>query len=324
MASRREVIKRASINSSKSINESIKIENITSSNDNEKFKCSCCGKIWKNQKGHFSKTKSPLYRSNNGYISVCNECRDNYYYQLIPFYNGDERAAIERMCGLFDWYLNEYSLESSRQISDDRSRIGNFLAKKNLSQNSTGDTYLDTIKERFLDSNKIINNSDDLEDVKEYKITPKMIKFWGAGYEPQALQTLQGYYDELLKSRDKKPNVKQQKMLKTLCLLEYQIQINVQNGKDIGTLSNSYKGLLEAAGFNSDETDISNDTFGKWVMDIEKYCPAEYYKDKSKYHDFYGVVDYIERFMFRPLKNLILGTKDKEKEYWINDEDIGK
>ena len=25
--------------------------------------------------------------------------------------------------------------------------------------------------------------------------------------------------------------------------------------------------------------------------------------------------------MFRPLKNLIFGTKEKEKEYWINDDD---
>ena len=101
------------------------------------------------------------------------------------------------------------------------------------------------------------------------------------------------------------------------------MQINIQAGKDIGTLSNSYKAMFEAAELKADSADISNDSFGRWIMDIEKYCPAEFYQDKKKYHDFFGIVEYIERFMFRPLKNLIFGTKEKEKEYWINDEDTG-
>lgn len=312
------------LNNAKPVNEKVKIKTINpQSNRNMIYKCSCCGNEWKTQKGHFSKTKSPLYNANNGYINICNDCRDSYYYQLIPFFNGDEDLAIDRMCSLFDWYVNDDGLNSCRQISDDRSRISHYLAKKNLGQNAIGDTYLDTIKERLLAKNKTIDTPDDLEDVVEYKITPKMIKFWGAGYEPQALQALQGYYDELLKLCEGKPDVKKQKMMKNLCLLEYQMQVNIQNGKDIGTLSNSYKSIFEAAGLKADEADISNDAFGKWVMDIEKYCPAEYYQDKNKYHDFFGIVDYIERFMFRPLKNLIFGTKEKEKEYWVNDEDIG-
>lgn len=111
--------------------------------------------------------------------------------------------------------------------------------------------------------------------------------------------------------------------MKNLCLLEYQMQINIQAGKDIGTLSNSYKAMFEAAELKNDNTDTANDTFGKWIMDIEKHSPAEYYQDKNKYHDFFGIGEYIDRFMFRPLKNLVFGTKDKDPEYWINDEDIG-
>jgi hypothetical protein len=147
-----------------------------------------------------------------------------------------------------------------------------------------------------------------------------MIKFWGAGYEPKVYSILQGYYDELLKLCSEKPDVKKQKMMKNLCLLEYQMQVNIQAGKDIGALSNSYKAMFEAAELKTENTDTSNDSFGKWIMDIEKYSPAEYYKDKTKYHDFFGLVEYIERFMFRPLRNLIFGEKEKEKEYWINED----
>lgn len=314
----------AALNSAKPVNEKAKIKTVNlPSEDKRTYFCSCCGRSWNVQKGHFSKTKSPLYHANNGFINICNDCRDAYYYQLIPFFNGEEDLAIDRMCSLFDWYINDDGLGACRQVSDDRSRISHFLAKKNLGQAATGDTYLDTIKDRLLTKNKTIDTVEDIEDVTDYKITPKMIKFWGAGYEPQVLQMLQGYYDELLKTCEGKPDVKKQKMMKNLCLLEYQMQVNIQNGKDIGTLSNSYKSLFESAGLKAEDADISNDAFGKWIMDIEKYSPAEYYKDKKKYHDFFGIVEYIERFMFRPLKNLIFNTKEKESEYWINEEDIG-
>lgn len=306
----------------KPVNETVKITTVRTDTTEHEYKCSCCGNKWNTQKGHFSKTKSPLYYANNGYVNICNDCRDNYYYQLIPFFNGNEDMAIDRMCGLFDWYLNDEGLKACKQISDDRSRISHFLAKKNLPQASTGETYLDTIKDRLLAENQTVDSIDDIEDVEDYKITPKMVKFWGTGYQPQVLQTLQGYYDELLKLCEGKPDIKKQKMMKNLCLLEYQMQNNIQNNKDIGTLSNSYKSMLEASGLQADEADTSKDSFGKWIMDIEKYCPADYYSDKKKYHDFFGIEEYIERFMYRPLKNLILGTKDKEKEYWIDDEDI--
>ena len=314
----------SALSAAKPVNENVNIKTVNTQVEEKKiqYRCSCCGSSWGTQNGHFSKTKSPLYHANNGFINICNNCRDAYYYQLIPFFNGDEELALDRMCSLFDWYINDYGVSACRQISDDRSRISHFLAKKNLGQAATGDTYLDTIKDRLLSQNKTIDSVEDLEDLDEYKITPKMIKFWGAGYEPQVLQILQGYYDDLLKLCESKPDVKKQKMMKNLCLLEYQMQVNIQNGKDIGTLSNSYKTTFEAAGLKNDEADISNDAFGKWIMDIENYCPADYYKDKKKYHDFFGIVEYIERFMYRPLKNLIFGTKEKESEYWIDDEDI--
>ena len=81
--------------------------------------------------------------------------------------------------------------------------------------------------------------------------------------------TLQGYYDELLKLCTEKPDVKKQKMMKNLCLLEYQMQVNIQAGKDIGALSNSYKAMFEAAELKVENADTSNDSFGKWIMDIE-------------------------------------------------------
>lgn len=234
-------------------------------------------------------------------------------------FGGSEEKAIEYICSLYGLYFNTSPLFSSKRINKNMSRIKNYISKIQLSP-WTGLSWFDTLKDRQNQKDTDIDLSDEPEESDFCKVTPKLIKFWGTGYDQPVYITLQGYYDELLKLCDGKPDTKKQKMMKSLCLIEYQMQINIQNGKDIGTLANSYKSMFEAAELKVDISDTSNDSFGKWIMEIEKYCPAEYYKDKKKYHDFFGIIEYIERFMFRPLRNLIFGTKEKEKEYWINDD----
>ena len=54
---------------------------------------------------------------------------------------------------------------------------------------------------------------------------------------------------------------------------------------------------------------------------ISKYTPEEYYKDKTLYKDFDGIGDYFKRFVLRPLRNLQLGTTDRDKEFFVSDEE---
>lgn len=301
--------------------ENTKLQKIKYSKEDEPdfYKCPTCSTPYKKLDDNFPASQSELYAGWDYHLPICKRCMDRLFGHYTEVYGGDEDTAIRRICEKFDIYYSVSLLNASRKITKNRSRIHTYISKANLVQYK-GKTYDTTLDEERKDS--VVENPDDIEDFSQYKLTPKMVKFWGSGYDPNVYPTLQGYYDELLKLCAEKPDVKKQKMMKNLCLLEYQMQINIQAGKDIGTLSNSYKSMFEAAELKADSADISNDSFGKWIMDIEKYCPAEFYQDKKKYHDFFGIVEYIERFMFRPLKNLIFGTKEKEKEYWVNDEDI--
>lgn len=282
------------------------------------YKCCTCGTSYKNLDDNFPASQSEMYAGLDYHLPICKTCLDKLFEHYTTVYGGNEDQAIRRICENFNIYFNQSLLNASRKITKNRSRIHTYISRSNLLQykDKTYDTTLD--EER----SDVIESIEDLDDITDCTITPRMVKFWGSGYDPKVYSTLQGYYDELLKLCESKPDIKKQKMMKNLCLLEYQMQINIQAGKDIGTLSNSYKTMFEAAELKADNADTSNDSFGKWVMDIEKYSPAEYYKDKKKYHDFFGIIEYIERFMFRPLKNLIFGTHEKEQEYWINDEDI--
>lgn len=325
LARSREEIIRESMDSPKRIDETIEFKiprSVQQYNESKhKYKCSCCGRGFTNLKNNFHKTNGILFQSNDGYLPWCKDCADKYLVLLTSLYSNNEEHAIEHYCQQADWTYDIEILKQAREISSDRSRISHYSAKKNLNVGKRR-TFVDTIKFEYENrKEKPVESINDIEDLEEYKLTPKMIKFWGAGYDPSVYPTLQGYYDELLKLCEGRPDVRKQKMMKNLCLLEYQMSINIQAGKDIGTLSNSYKTMFEAAELKNNDADTSNDVFGQWIMDIEKYSPAEYYKDKKKYHDFFGIIEYIERFMYRPLKNLILGTKEKEKEYWIDDDD---
>ena len=177
----------------------------------EKYKCSCCGASWKTAKGHFSKSASPLYQCNDGYINICNDCRDKYYYQLVELYDGNEAHAIRHICQQFDIIFNLDALTASRQISADRSRISHYLAKKNLGQTTRiGSTYIDGMKYDFdhntylqteLEISPVIKKNSNpsatintLSDPEEVLISSEE---WRGLYTQDDLDYLNNYYSSL-------------------------------------------------------------------------------------------------------------------------------
>ena len=55
-----------------------------------------------------------------------------------------------------------------------------------------------------------------------------------------------------------------------------------------------------------------------FIKNIEETTPAEYYKDKELFKDFDSIEEYIKKFITRPLKNFITGSRD----FNIVEEDI--
>ena len=146
----------------------------------KKYKCMMCGNSWDAQKNHFSKSAHPKYQSNDGYIEICNECRDRYYKRLIDLYSGNEEHAIRHMCIEFGWIYHIDALTASRQISADRSRISHYLAKKNLGQTAViGTTYFDSMKYEY--QNKLDDVIENREQAKseESTITASAVDRWG-------------------------------------------------------------------------------------------------------------------------------------------------
>jgi len=312
------------------INVNIQIPKYQNIKEDKKYKCTCCGNSWDSQKGHFSASQSVIYQSNNGYITICNDCRDAYYYQLIDLYSGSEEKAIEHMCRQFGWIFDLDALAASRQISNDRSRISHYLAKKNLPQTTQyGYTDIDTVKNEYIRrKGTIIESSDHLQKLKEdgqVNVSMASAERWGFGiFNDEEYKILDDHY-RMLKKVNPNCDSNQEIFIKDLCYTKLQ-QMKALKNNDFESFEKAtklYRDTFKQAGLKTvQESDSSNDeTLGVTLAVISQYTPEEYYKDKKLYKDFDGLEEYIKRFLLRPLKNLILGTNDRDTEYCVKDGD---
>lgn len=275
------------------------------------------------QKGHFSMSKSVLYQSNNGYITICNSCRDEYYRQLCILYNGNEVKAIRHMCMQFGWFFHADAVAASRQISSDRSRISHYLAKKNLGQTSSiGTTDIDTIKHEFvLRRGEIITNREQTKS-DEVSVSASAVDRWGVGFTPIDYKNLDDHY-KMLKKNNPNCDSNQEIFVKSLCNINMLMSRALREGDSdkYVKLTDQYAKTFRNAGLKTvEEKDSSNnETVGVTLATISQYTPEEFYKDKTLYEDWDKIGEYFDRHVRRPMQNLMTGTDIRDKEYFVPD-----
>ena len=235
---------------------------------------------------------------------------------------GDELKAIERVCLHWDIYYSESLAETSKRGKGINDIMGVYI--KNINLDQYGKTYDDTLKERVnticsVEEAQIAAESGDIN------ISKASIKRWDVGFTNEdEYKFLDGHYS-MLKRQNPNCDSNQEIFIKDLCYIKLK-QMNALKNNDIDDfkkLTELYRETFKQAGLKTiQETDSSNEeTLGVTLSLISQYTPEEYYKDKELYKDFDGIGDYIERHLFRPLKNLITGSKDRDKEYCIKEDD---
>lgn len=291
----------------------------------KKYKCTCCGASWDSQKTHFSKSASALYQANDGYINICNDCRDRYYYKLVDLYNGNEAHAIRHICQQFDIIFHEDALTASRQISSDRSRISHYQAKKNLGQTARiGSTYIDGMKYDYE------NKQDDIIETREQAksesstVSASAVDRWGVGFTEMDYKNMDDHW-RMLKKQNPNADSNQDIFIKDLCSIHMLKIRALQNGdsKEYANLVEQYAKTFKQAGLRTiEEKDASNDeTFCMTLGFISDYTPEEFYQDKSLYADWDNIGDYIERHITRPMINLETGSDIRDKEFYVPEEE---
>lgn len=292
------------------------------------YKCSCCGKGFLSQNGHFPKTSSPLFKNNGGYAPWCLDCADKYLQALTKFYNGDEKQAVEHYCIQIDWMYSDDVYEQAKtkfNNSISKSLLGAYSAKKNL---ATEKSYIDTIKyfhehRNMIESNVVIEDEVQEEAQDTFVVTKEIIKRWGNGFSSDDLQLLEEHY-QMLKEQNPNCDSNQEIFIKDLCFINMMKINSIRNGDvDKATKSTTeYRNTFKQAGLKTVQDDNKNadDCWGLWCQQVAQFTPEEYYKDKKLYQDFDKIGEYFERFVLRPLRNLQHGTKDRDPEFCVKEE----
>lgn len=152
------------------------------------------------------------------------------------------------------------------------------------------------------------------------------IKKWGAGFKAEDYAEMNRHY-ALLKAANPRADGNQKNYIMDCCRIKmHQLKASRDGSLDsFQKMTELYTKTYNAGKLKSvgDGALAEDFTFGVTAETIEKYTPAEYYKNKELYRDFDNIGEYAERHIFRPLKNIILGTRDKDHEFYVKDEEDG-
>ena len=267
----------------------------------------------------FYRTYSSLY-TNNGYLPICKSCFTKLAEKYVTKY-GSRQEAMKRICMAFDLY---YSDDIVAKVEDEEDVwLGLYMKRLGMSQyrKKTFDTSLDEgvkiagvkYDKKARDLREKIQSEEEMNQA-----SAEDIKKWGAGFKPEDYAEMNRHY-ALLKAANPRADGNQENYIMDCCRIKmHQLKASREGDMDVfqkmtELYTKNYKnGNLKSAG---------DSVYGVTVEQIEQYTPAEYYKGKELYRDFDNIGDYFMRMVVRPLKNILLGTKEKDSEYYVKDDE---
>lgn len=257
-------------------------------------------------KDFYMASNSILFK--NGKVNICKDCMKEYVY-IDEQINIDRFKKVLMLCD-----LPFFSREFESALSDSKETIGTYM--KNIYLNYKDKTWNDGEIDKKIEIN-INPNSD-------FIVTKEMKKKWGNNYSIDDYEFLEDVYFEWC-SKYKSDTLSEQKTFQFLTLKELEIRKAREQGSSTDKLEETYRKFSSDANVIPRDANAMNDsenlnTLGIWTRDIEKYRPAEYFKDKKVYNDHDNMKSYYERFVLRPLKNLLTGTREFDKEFNVEDE----
>ena len=278
-----------------------------------KINCTCCGKEKKVNGTYFYKSYSEIYKSAyDGRMTICKECVWELAKNFEEIFSSQLRGIYE-LCKLLDiYYDKDLFMSAIEQAKNTDSEYYRIYFQKVLSlPQYKNKTFIDSALFEITDESKADNR-----DFNEKEV----VKKWGKGFGSiEDYQWLEEDYHEWVTHVDA-DKLSTQKLIQMICIKELEIRKARQMGKPTDKLEKALRESMADASLTPktmsevNKTD-SEKTFGLWLKDIENNRPAEYFEDKTLYEDYDHIGEYFERFVKRPLKNLLTGSRDFDKEF---------
>lgn len=284
----------------------------------EKISCTCCGDLKQEKEYYIS--KSSIYKA-NAHLPICKNCLGDIYDDYYRKFS-DMQKSLYYMCRKVNICFSLVSYDAVlKELKNGKTTPvwKMYMTKLNSigSKNGAGDDF---------DSSDEINEGKSSNGyVSEDKV---LLSRWGKGFSFDELQRLEENYTEWLTHNDC-DKLAVQKMVRLICIKELEIENAREQGKATDKLEKSLMELMNNSNLTPRTMSAINETdstkiYGIWIRDIEQTKPAEYFKDKNIYSDYDGIKEYFDRFILRPMKNLLAGSRDFDKEFMIeNDDEVG-
>ena len=208
----------------------------------------------------FAPTKSIFYP--DGVIPICNDCID----KLIAANDGNWQF-VDKLCQMADIPFIPKEWQSIVEMN----AVGAFYTYAQIFLRSEYDgigwsEYFEAFR-ALRDANRI---EDELPGLSEEKRS-RLKKIWGASYDDDALEYLDGLYQGLLSTQNINGKLQMDQAQK-ICKMSYEIDRRIEEGTDFDKMLSSYDKLVKAAEFTPKNVKNINDfdTFGEAAKWMEK------------------------------------------------------
>lgn len=265
----------------------------------------------------------------NGIMSVCKECIQTLYNNVYEETQSIEKTIHKLCTSLNIRYSNEAVsatkahittlLESGKNVSAIFSiyKMKIVATKKSMDKSIVEDMSYEDVGTIYTSDSKI--------DTKETIIPKEVIDFWGDDLDKKEIEFLEKQYANF-KNTHKADTYAEIVLLKQVCYTMLDIKKLRANNDSTEKLVKELQALMKDLAISPNAVNSSStsnkgeDSFGLWIQDIEKYEPAQWLKSDPRgeiYRDVSNTEEYFQKYVVRPLKNFILGSKD----FNISDDD---
>ena len=281
------------------------------------IRCPLCDKFKKGDSTNFFKGNGDLFRNNiNERMCYCKECLGNLFCDRVNRYHS-ELKALHYVCRIMDVYVDvdlftPYLVQAKQGSISYATAFGKYLTKMGLTQYN-GLTYEDS---------KPLTEKTVLEQVAGGKVVDhNLTRKWGKRYSEDDILFLEEHY-AIWDEKVDLAKIEVEKLVIMICKLELQYENAEPGGKLEEGIEKRLLTLMDKANLTPRSMTKINSSdsarvFGVWIRDIENNRPAEFFQDKKLYEDYDGLLDYFKRFILRPLKNILTGSRDFDEEYNI-------
>ncbi|MGM8331843.1 hypothetical protein [Clostridium perfringens] len=256
------------------------------------------------EKDFYSTANEEIFH--NGRLSICKHCLKKFVYE-------DKKINLDKFKNILQIYdIPFYEKEWNASLNGSKEVLGSYMRI----------VYLN-YKDKHWKDGDIIDKKLIYDEEDEKLSDIDLINRWGFGFTEEELQWLENDYCQWTTHHDcEKLSI--QRLVQMICIKELEIRKARQNGKSTDKLEKSLRELMNDSNLTPKTMSAMNESestkmYSQWIKDIEQYRPAEYFKDKSLYEDFDGIKEYFERFILRPMKNLLTGTREFDKEFSVEE-----